>query len=606
MSHHSAFRLLLRNTSLRSLKPSQSGITFQYQNVRTLHIDGRNRLSTFWAPTQGTAGSGSEDDSHTLLLRSGFLRQAHSGVFHLLPLGQRVQNKLERLIDKHMTGLGASKVSLSSITTRDLWLKSGRYSANSEFLRVRDRKESGFFLSPTHEEEITTLVGRILSSYKDLPLRLYQISRKYRDEKRPREGLLRAKEFLMKDLYTFDSEHEAALSTYRDVCNAYVSILDELKIPYLVAEAESGDMGGKLSHEYHFSSLKGEDNVCVCNSCNYVANEEKGQKSLDQQRVRDGSNSPNELIWEGITTDRRTLVEVHYPHQLNQELFPTIQRDPLSKGDLGKAQDLNIRLLKEILPELDTSIETGAFGLWASQFKKVAWQQQRATDVSFGDRIAIYDYRLLPVLPFNPSGPSPADQIITTHPTTNSPLDLTRIRTGDLCPRCLTGTLTVHKAIEVGHTFHLGTRYSVPLKCVVETPTGPTPVHMGCHGIGVSRLIGAIAAVLADGKGLNWPRVVAPFEAVVFSGRDIKDKDTESVYDGLLGTVADVVLDDRKKELGWKLIDADLVGYPVIVLLGRRWKEEKIVELQCRRLGVKEDIVISELAGRIRDLLEQL
>lgn len=213
-----------------------------------------------------------------------------------------------------MSSLGASKLSLSSITTEALWKKSGRYSANSELLRLKDRRDSGFLLSPTHEEEITSLVAGLVHSYKDLPLRLYQTGRKYRDERRPRGGLLRAKEFLMKDLYTFDFSSENALETYKSVRTAYTNLFDEFKIPYLVAEADSGNMGGKLSHEYHFASDKGEDNVWSCNSCSYVANEELVEKSIG-----DAPPPSNEqpLVFTGISSDRTTSIKISIPGSSN-------------------------------------------------------------------------------------------------------------------------------------------------------------------------------------------------------------------------------------------------------------------------------------------------
>ncbi|KAJ4307454.1 hypothetical protein N0V94_009721, partial [Neodidymelliopsis sp. IMI 364377] len=209
-----------------------------------------------------------------------------------------------------MESIGASKTSLSSITTEELWKQSGRYSANSELLRLKDRKDSGFLLSPTHEEEITALVASIVHSYKDLPLRLYQTGRKYRDERRPRQGLLRAKEFMMKDLYTFDATVEAGLETYKAVRQAYKNLFDELKLPYLVADADSGNMGGKLSHEYHFVSPKGEDNVWSCSSCDYVANEE-----LVEKRTPDISTSPASppLTFTGISVDRKTRISIQLP-----------------------------------------------------------------------------------------------------------------------------------------------------------------------------------------------------------------------------------------------------------------------------------------------------
>lgn len=494
--------------------------------------------------------------------------QAHSGVFHLLPLGHRVQNKLENLIDKHMHSLGASKLSLSSITTEALWRESGRYSANSELLRINDRRESGFLLSPTHEEEITSLVAGMVHSYKDLPLRLYQIGRKYRDERRPRQGLLRAKEFLMKDLYTFDYSHETALETYEAVRQAYNNLFNELKIPYLVAEADSGNMGGKLSHEYHFVSPKGEDNVWTCDSCAYVANEE-----LVEKQVSDTPADPNRppLVFTGISSDRSTAIKIHVPRPSDTSV------------DLKPSWDwihsfVNLHAVKNTGIDVDTGIEPSTL---PSLLQKTS------------STVDIYDRSLLS-----------KDSNQKVH-------DLTVTKPGDACPRCSSGHLSVQKAIEVGHTFHLGKRYSEPFQALVAVPNKnqKEAIHMGCHGIGVSRLIAAIASLRSDSHGLNWPRAVAPFEVIIVPTPHATEEDCTAVYAKLKknGSKMDVVLDDRAgKGLAWKLRDADLIGYPVIVVLGRGWKERGEVEVQCRQLGVKKDVTFETLRTDVIELLAKL
>jgi prolyl-tRNA synthetase len=489
--------------------------------------------------------------------------QAHSGLFHLLPLGLRVQSKLEALIDTHMQSIGASKASLSSITTEALWRQSGRYTANSEFLRLKDRRESGFLLSPTHEEEITALVAGMVHSYKDLPLRLYQTGRKYRDEKRPRGGLLRAKESMMKDLYTFDSTPAAALETYDSVRRAYAAIFDALKLPYLVAAADSGNMGGKLSHEYHFASPKGEDTVWSCKECDYVANEEviympPTARGLDAETC----------VFEGISTDRKMRIQILGPRTAGRtEAWENI------------SHYVNMDAVKSHLAqhhpgvELDTTIETE-------------------------ELVHIIESAKTPQITLS-----------------DSFLSLSTIPPSHDCPNCPTGEIAPQRAIEIAHTFHLGTRYSDPLGALVALPDGKTRVsmEMGCHGIGISRLVGAIASLLADEKGLNWPRVVAPYEAIILTSPQVADGEAEEVYDILRSgsgegeEFVDVVLDDRPdKNLGWKLRDADLIGYPVLLVLGRGWRERREVEVQCRRLGVKQDVSVGQLREFVGEILEKL
>lgn len=388
--------------------------------------------------------------------QAGFLRQSHSGVFHLLPLGLRVQEKIESVIDNEMHSIGASKLALSSISSEALWEKSGRLAKNPELLRLNDRKDSKFILSPTHEEEITTVVSGIVKSYKDLPVRLYQMSRKYRDELRPRQGLLRAKEFLMKDLYTFDLIEADAMRTYEAVKAAYTRIFDKLGLQYLIAEAASGNMGGNLSHEYQLLSPIGEDTVFSCTQCGHAANEEVLDSAIEMQE----------------------------------------------------------------------------------------------------------------------------------------------------CSECGHCNLEKHRAIEVGHTFHLGTRYSDPLQATVaDRNDKQMPLQMGCHGIGISRIIAAAAALRSVGSGLRWPLTIAPFKIAIVCRPDTYD-DAIKVYDcmmqhlnangrndksfvqrenpGYVITGNDLIVDDRDKSIGWKLKDADLIGYPVSLVLGSQYETNGTIDVVRR------------------------
>ncbi|KAF2460772.1 hypothetical protein BDY21DRAFT_333355 [Lineolata rhizophorae] len=615
MSARPSVRLCGRRALPTSIHSRAAIRILNARSTRGLHDD-RYRLSTFWAPTGGISESPSHDESHSLLLRAGFLRPAHPGFFQLLPLGLRVQEKIERLIDKHMRRIGASKVSLSSVSSEALWRRSGRLDAvSNELLRINEGKAGGkdsdLILSPTHEEEITELVRALVKSYRDLPLRLYQMSRKYRNERRVRQGLLRAKEFLMKDLYTFDTTPETALQTYSAVRGAYDSIFSELQIPYLVAEADSGSMGGKLSHEYHLQSEHGEDTLFNCNSCGYVANEEVVQSAPDATAFK--ADNPNMRIstWKGVSKDRSALIVVHFP------ILP--HHDPTVPPDLGA--------VKHVLPTLDTAVESTLAERHflaanptistAQELSKQALSSQSSTSTSKPTIIQLIDHRI----------PEPQRTLIKTpYPTssiTNTTVlsdtipnpDLTRLQPGDPCPRCHSPGLRTMRAIEVGHTFHLGTRYSKPLDLAVALPrTARTAVVMGCHGIGVSRLIGAVAAVGAKDGALFWPRVVAPFEVVVLAGDNEGSKrlstevggdmvtekmKAEEIYDGLVNAGIDAILDDRSgKGLGWKKKDAKLVGYPVAVAVGgKAWHESRGEMVEVLRNGKAKEVAIGEIGN---------
>ncbi|KAJ3527561.1 hypothetical protein NM208_g10643 [Fusarium decemcellulare] len=585
----------------------------------------RNTLSTIWIPTGGITAIDDESyrsrkaDSRRLsspgIPKSATpyepaltyaLPQAHSGIFQLLPLGLRVQDKIEKLLDKHMRSVGASRLSLSTISSEELWKKSDRLDRVApELFRFTDRKEVPLILSPTHEEEITTLVAGTLRSYKELPVRLYQITRKYRDERRPRHGLLRSREFLMKDLYTFDATTKAAIDTYHQVSGAYRAFFSELKLPYLVAEASSGDMGGDLSHEYHLPSAVGEDTVVNCDSCGYTANDEVASaRPLSTTRHDGTSVSASQVrVWRGISKDRNVLINAWYPH---------------SSETLAES-GLNLHALKTAVPELDTTIDD-PLPFWSNALEGGKPQVVNVVDARLSSVFETLQ-SLLPLLPKNLESHQVEHSTVGVADSAAG-LNLVRISDGDGCPRCEEGTLKIHRALECGHTFHLGTRYSEPLDASVLLPSltpdaaknegleARVPLQMGCHGVGVSRIFGAVAEILADKRGLNWPRAIAPFEVVIIPTHKLEDKARE-VYDSLAADNGsqpslDLVLDDRDQSFGWKMNDADMIGYPIMVVLGHAFKKTGACEVQCRRLSVKENVKIEELPGFISGLLDQL
>jgi len=482
-----------------------------------------------------------------------------------------------------------------------------------------------YLLSPTHEEEITSLVARTVRSYKDLPLRLYQITPKYRDEARPRHGLLRGREFVMKDLYSFDITLEDALVTYDSVRAAYSNIFAEMKLPVLAAKASSGDMGGNLSHEYHLPSSLGEDHVASCDSCDYAINEEIAAtlKPLEAWSGDDVS------VWRGITKDRKTLVNVWYPKTTTVS----------SSGEVRNytESDINITAVKSVVPDLDASVERVPI-LWSAATSGPSAKASQLLNLvdsrlppSFKETITTN----CPVDAMWPSQVSTADRSavsILLHEAGDKTLNFLRIHSGDHCPECSSGKLRVEKAIELGHTFYLGTRYSEPLGARVVLPTSAhtlsrnattrssdgdslprdVPLQMGCYGIGISRIIAAVAEHLADERGLKWPVAIAPYASVVIPGPGVDDEDAVQVYHELrqnchvLNGQLDLVIDDRKKTLPWKLKDADLIGFPIILILGREWRLTKKVEVQIRALKIKEVVDFEVLPKYISRIYNKL
>lgn len=404
----------------------------------------------------------------------------------------------------------------------------------------------------------------------------------------------------MKDLYTFDYSPSLALTTYQDVRQAYANLFDELKIPYLVADADSGQIGGDLSHEFHFPTAQGEDHIISCNACDYVANEELAKSAPTITSLsKTFSKKDIPRIWHGISKDTETLVKVWYLSSLpsSTETHP----------------EVNLHAVKSIIPDLDLSIEDPLPLFKGAQIVHLmdsTWPQTSP--------------------PPSLLEKSHISEEVHTRDSANQPLNLMRIKDGDSCSRCTNGKLKVEKAIELGHTFHLGTRYSAPMKATIAVPTHlledsqvepdqatgsdastRVPIEMGCHGIGVSRIIGAVADTLADEKGLNWPRVMAPYEVVLIAGKGLDDAALE-VYDQLITGRADerqpldLVIDDRDRAFPWKMNDADLIGYPVIVIVGRNWKAGRMCEVQCRRLKIRKDVPLVELQSFVQSLLSQL
>lgn len=553
-------------------------------------------------------------------MRAGFLRQAHSGIFHLLPLGLRVQDKIEKLIDKHMQRIGASKVSLSSLSSQHLWEKSGRLDGrNKELFQLKDRKDAKYLLAPTHEEEITTIVKNAVHSYKDLPLRLYQISRKYRDEARPRQGLLRGREFIMKDLYTFDVTDAQAMSTYEEVRAAYKAFLDDLNLPYLVANADSGNMGGSHSHEYHFASARGEDTIITCQTCDFSVNEELYFPAHRPAQTEDVETAPTAdarqpaddvpyQIWygqvsESLNTTDDASQETSLDTSGSAPQLKTLVQVFLPNGPY----EINLHAMKKLVPSIDTTETVRPEELFG-RLEESKTLNDPAEWLVFRDPRVPVAAIINTVEHWTRHGQN--RQISqTAHSAIPdidvSPFTLTNAARDDLCPQCGTeGSLTFSRAVEIGHTFHLGKRYSTPLEAVVQDENNQqVEIAMGCHGIGVSRLLGASASLLADSKGLNWPIAIAPFSVLVVAAGGVSSTEVGALYDEVDASLSsnriDAIIDDRDRPMGWKLNDADLIGYPFIIVLGKAWKQRRAVELQCRRLGIKEEVPADQLVERI-------
>jgi len=529
-----------------------------------------------------------------LLVCPSILKQTQTqpGIFHMLPLGLRVQEKIEKLLDKHMHSIGAARLALSSLSSAQLWEQSGRLSqVSGELFQLEDRKKHRFLLAPTHEEEITALVAAGVNSYKHMPLRLYQTTRKYRDEIRPRHGLLRSREFLMKDLYSFDWSYEKAFETYNLVAKAYQQFFKDLNLPIVVAEASSGDMGGKLSHEYHLTSPIGSDTIYTCKKCDYASNDEVASPRLpaaDEEIEGEAVPAPT-LAWTGVTTDRRILVNVWIPKD---------------------AGDPNIHAIKAAAPDLDTTL--------SGQPAHQAWEDQHKSTTAGGPPQVkqLIDGRLTKAMTtvgeLLDAGEGHTVEKISQDEE-GQPLNLVCLKEGDACPRCDGGKVQTHRALELGHTFYLGTRYSEPFSAKVAAADPKKPkvtLSMGCYGLGISRIFAALVEHFATEKGLQWPVAIAPFHVYVVPTMEMTDE-AWKLYDAIatgkeLGKALDVVVDDRKVSFGWKMNDAETIGYPIRVVLGKKFQKDGICEVHVHKYGTRTDVSVGQAPAYIAEQIRKL
>jgi prolyl-tRNA synthetase len=563
------------------------------------------RWSQLHIPTLRDDPADADAASHRLLLRAGFIRQLMAGHYSLLPLGQRVRLKVIAVIREEMNRIGAQEFLMPSMHPQQLWERSGRVAVmGEEMFRLKDRKGAANVLAMTHEEAVTTLATE-LSSYRQLPQSWYHIQIKFRDEPRPKSGLIRVREFTMKDSYSFDLDLAGLDKSFNAHRAAYERIFARLGIPAIAVEASSGAMGGSGSIEFMCPSEAGEDLVANCPSCDYAANLEKATSALASVADEPGPAAPVRLDTPGVRTiddlavtyglpgDRQiktlvqviggqlTLVLLRGDHQLQDQKLV----DATGSGDIRPAQPEEIQAALGALPG-----SLGAVGV--ADLPVIADLALRGrTDMATGANTD--DVHLTGV-------------DVERDIAVGSWADLREVSEGEPCPRC-GSPLELVRAIEVGHIFKLGRKYTDAFEVSVLGPDGGkiTPV-MGCYGIGVERAIAAIAEVHHDDVGLKWPVPVAPAEVTVIllSGRDeAATSAAESIYASLQAAGADVVIDDRDERPGVKFKDAELTGIPVRVAVGSRDLADGVVEVVSRSTGEKERVPVDQVVKHVQELL---
>ena len=546
-----------------------------------------------------------EIPSHILLLRTGMIRKLASGIYGFMPLGWRSLHKIENIIREEMDKSGAQEILMSAIQPAELWEESGRWSAyGPELWRIKDRNGRDFCLGPTHEEIFTDIVRDGVSSYRQLPLNLYQIQHKYRDEARPRFGLMRSREFIMKDAYSFDKDQEGLDKSYDDMYDAYTRIFTRCGLTFRPVEADSGAIGGNASHEFTALSEVGESDIAYCESCSMAANVEKAA-------CRDAEPSPESEamleLQEVHTPGTKTIEEV--AGFLNIDKTKTIKALLFEKYDEdGKAdgyvaafvrgdRDLNIIKLVNALniPEhaiafADESKLEAAIGAVGGFTGPIGLHD--CTVVVDSELVGLknlcagackLDHHILNVN----YGRDYEGDIVT---------DLKVLKEGDPCPVC--GAPIKHtRGIEVGQVFKLGTKYSKAMNAIYKDENQQDhPLVMGCYGIGVSRTLAAVIEQHHDEDGIIWPVSVAPYHVIVTL---VKPKDeeqakvAEEIYQSLLVAGVEAVIDDRDERPGVKFKDADLLGFPIRITVGKR-AGEGIVEYKLRRDSEKSELSVAE------------
>ena len=566
-----------------------------------------------YAPTLREVPSDADVVSQQLMLRAGFMRKTANGLYSFLPLGWRSIKKIEAIVREEMDRASAQEIMMPILQPAEIWKESGRWNAyGAEMMRINDRHDNEFCLGPTHEEMITTLVKNEINSYRQLPVNLYQIQSKFRDERRPRYGLMRSREFIMKDAYSFDVDEAGLEESYKSMYDAYTRIFNRCGLTFRPVEADSGAIGGSGTHEFMAIAEAGEADIVYCTKCDYAANIEIGKPGIMKQE----EEALQELSV--VDTPNASTIEA-VADMLNLPLHKTIKAVVFSidgkvvlaivRGD-HEVNEVAVQhaVLGSVEPEMATPEELEKVGLTAGFISPVGLQQTEEFAIVV-DESVMETYNVCGgankkdahYVNINPKRDFNVDDIIV------APIRL--ITKDDVCPKC-GGSLEHAKGIEVGQVFKLGTKYSEALQATFLDQNGrPNPMIMGCYGIGVSRTLAAAIEQYHDENGIIWPRSIAPFEAVIVP---INAKDealmstSQTIYTALQDAGVDVLLDDRKDRAGVKFKDADLIGYPLRITVSKNTLENNEVEIQIRKTGEAVPCAIDSVATKVTELLQNL
>lgn len=547
--------------------------------------------------------------SHILLIRAGMIRKLVAGVYNYLPLGLRTLNKIENIIIDEMDRAGALQILSSAIQPKELWEASGRWQKyGPELMRFKDRHNREFCLGPTHEEIFTDLVKNEIKSRKNLPINLYQIQTKYRDELRPRFGLMRGREFIMKDSYSFDLNEEGLNQSYELMYKTYEKIFTRLGIDYKVVLADTGAIGGDGSHQFMALSDVGESDIIYCEHCNYAADEEKAQAKIDLYH----DNIEEKTMELVLTPNKKTIDEVSDFLKLNKkDIVKSMVYRNLASNELvlvmvrGDREVNPIKVINALkIAEHELVLATAEDILEIHSFEGFVGPVGLNIKTLVDEEVA-YMHNIV-------VGANKKDYHLTCvnfkRDFDGEVFDLRIVSKNDLCPIC-GNPLKMEKGIEMGQIFKLGTKYSLPLKCTYQDELGNNiPIVMGCYGIGVTRTMSSIIEQNHDEFGIIWPLNIAPYHVVIvpinYEDELIK-KGSDYIYNRLNDTKVEIILDDREAKPGFKFKDWELIGIPYIITIGRK-ASENICELKKRRTLEKLELSYDEAIEFIKKQVENI
>jgi prolyl-tRNA synthetase len=563
------------------------------------------RYSQFLAPTLRDDPADAEVISHKLLLRAGYIRRVTSGVYDFLPMGLRVLRKIENVVREEMNRAGAQELLMPMVQPGQLWQKSGRWEKyGPELLRFTDRHNYESCLGPTHEEVICDLVSRELRSYKQLPMNLYQIQSKFRDEIRPRFGLMRGREFIMKDAYSFHVDEACLEAEYKNMFETYKRIFTRLGLKFRPVEADTGSIGGSASHEFHVLADSGEDLIAHCSKCEYAANVEMAESTrttpAGSAADLSGVDTPKVTSAEDVAAFLNIEIA-----QLVKTLVYKVEGGPddgkivaaCLRGDDQLQEIKLVRALGATSVTMASDEEIKRIGGVTGFVGPIGLSCKRLFDSTLQGAVGLV------------AGANKRDMHLTgldmqRDESTVEFTDLRQTRVNDGCPKCA-GAMELSRGIEVGHVFALGTVYSEPMEVQFQNQEGQrTTATMGCYGIGVSRLMAAIVEQCNDENGIAWPAHLAPFQAAIITmGKsEAGFEASQNIYRELTSAGIDVIWDDRNERPGVKFKDAELMGLPVHVVVGDRGLERGVIEIK-RRDGEKEEIELNSVLDKVKTLL---